>query len=275
MTGWRLQLRRPPALRLDLRGITPLALAGLGAGAIEQWPVGHGRSFVPVAEFFSVQALSSDALVLEGDLSRVDRIGWKMDGGQMVVEGSAGDQAGACMIAGTLQIKGSAGVLAACEMAGGTLSIDGDAGDFGASTLPGSMDGMRGGTLVVKGNAGDRFGDRMRRGTVLVFGNAGDFLASRLVAGTIAVGGRAGAQVGYGMRRGSVVFAAGAKAAELPATFLPAGADAAVIWQLLARELARHGGPFEALPSRGIERHLGDRGTGGKGELIFVRSGAC
>jgi formylmethanofuran dehydrogenase subunit C len=110
----------------------------------------------------------------------------------------------------------------------------------------------------------------MRRGTVLVFGNVGNFLASRLVAGTIAVGGTAGAQVGYGMRRGSLVFAAGADALHLPPTFLPAGAEAEVFWQLLARDLARHGGPFESLPRRRIERHLGDRGTGGKGELIVA-----
>jgi len=40
---------------------------------------------------------------------------------------------------------------------------------------------------------------------------------------------------------------------------------------LLARDLARHGGPFANLPSRRIERHLGDLAVGGKGELISVR----
>jgi formylmethanofuran dehydrogenase subunit C len=72
------------------------------------------------------------------------------------------------------------------------------------------------------------------------------------------------------MRRGSLVFAGGRDAAALPGTFVPAGAEAAVFWQLVARDLARHGGPFEALPGRSIERHLGDRAVGGKGELIFV-----
>jgi formylmethanofuran dehydrogenase subunit C len=271
MTGWRLQLRQTPALRVDLRGITPTSLAGLNPAAVEQLPVGYGNAMVPLAEFFSVTPASDDGtLVLEGDLSRVDRIGWQMDGGRVLVDGPAGDQAGGCMRAGELLIEGSAGVLLGCEMAGGTLVVEGDAGDFGASTLPGSMDGMRGGTMVIKGQVGSRFGDRMRRGTVLVFGDAGDFLASRMVAGTIALGGRAGAHAGYGMRRGSLVFAAGREAADLPDTFVPAGAEAAVFWQLLARELARHGGPFESLPRRPIARHLGDRAVGGKGELIFA-----
>lgn len=270
MNGWRLRLRSAPTLRVDLRGITPAALAGLDAAAVGHLPVGYGHAMVPLAEFFEVRANADDALVLEGDLSRVDRIGWQMDGGRLVVEGSAGDQAGGCMRAGELHIKGRAGVLLGCEMAGGTLVVEGDAGDFGASTLPGSMDGMRGGTMVVKGRVGSRFGDRMRRGTVVVFGDAGDFFASRLVAGTLLLGGRAGAHAGYAMRRGSLVFAAGRDAAELPSTFVPAGAEAAVFWQLLARNLARHGGPFEALARRPIERHLGDRAVGGKGEMIFV-----
>ena len=271
MSGWRFALGHPPALRVDLRGITPTELAGLASSEIERLPVGHGNSTQPLAEFFSVEAHAGDALIFDGDLSRFDRVGWQMAGGCIVVEGSTGHYAGACMSAGELVVKGHAGALAACEMAGGTLTIEGNVDDFAASTLPGSMDGMRGGSLIVKGNAGARFGDRMRRGTAIVFGDVGDFLASRLVAGTIAVGGRAGAHVGYGMRRGSVVFAAELGPSQVSATFVPALTDADVFWQLLARDLARHGGPFAGLASRRIERHLGDLATGGKGELIFAR----
>jgi formylmethanofuran dehydrogenase subunit C len=110
----------------------------------------------------------------------------------------------------------------------------------------------------------------MRRGSAVVFGDAGDFLASRMVAGTIAIGGKAGVHAGYGMRRGSVVFARAGGLAQVPDTFVPAGAEAAVVWQLLARDLARQGGPFADLPARPIRRHLGDLAAGGKGELIVV-----
>jgi formylmethanofuran dehydrogenase subunit C len=108
----------------------------------------------------------------------------------------------------------------------------------------------------------------MRRGTVLLFGDAGDFLASRMVAGTIALAGRCGAHAAYGMRRGSLVFAGPRPA--VPPTFVAAGADAPVFWQLLARDLAQHGGAFAALPKARIERHLGDLGADGKGELILA-----
>jgi formylmethanofuran dehydrogenase subunit C len=277
VTQVRLTLKQAPALRVDMRGVTPAALAGLAQAQIEQVTVTHGMQTLALAELFTVScggdAAGADAeLMFEGDLSRFDRIGWQLGGGRIVVTGSVGDYVGACMSAGEVQVRGDAGMLAACEMAGGTLAIDGDVGDHAASSLPGSMDGMRGGTLIVRGRAGDRFADRMRRGSALVFGDVGDFLASRLVAGTIAIGGRAGAHVGYGMRRGSVVFAGDAQksAPDIAPTFVPALADAPVAWQLLARDLARHGGPFAGLPARRITRHLGDVAADGRGELIVA-----
>ncbi len=268
MSGFTLRLRQQPALRVDLRGVTPGALAVLSRAEVERLCVGHGNALVPLAEFFDIAARDDSALVFAADLCRFDRVGWQMDGGRLIVEGPVGDYAGACMTGGEIVVHGGAGELAACEMAGGSLTIDGSAGDFAASTLPGSMDGMRGGTLVVKGNAGARFGDRMRRGSAVVHGDAGDFLASRMVAGTIALGGRAGAHAGYGMRRGSVVFAG--PAPEPSRTFVPALAEAPVFWQLLARNLVQHGGAFADLPSRRIERRLGDLAADGKGELIVT-----
>jgi formylmethanofuran dehydrogenase subunit C len=269
MSGWTLRLRQAPALRLDMRGLTPLALGALRISEVERLPVGHGNRLLALAECFGVAPRNDDSLVFEGDLARCDRIGWQMDGGRLVVDGAAGDYVGACMTGGELTVWGDAGALAACEMTGGTLTVEGSVGDFAASTLPGSLDGMRGGTLVVRGHAGARLGDRMRRGTVAVFGDVGDFVASRMVAGTIAVGGRPGAHGGHAMRRGSVVFAGSAP--EPRPTFVPAIADVPVFWQLLARDLARQGGAFSSLPARRIDRHLGDLAADGKGEWIVAR----
>ena len=273
MSGWHFRLRQVPALRVDLRGITPAALAELSLAQIGQLRVSHGNAMLALAELFDVAPGTEEGVLrFEGDLGRFDRIGWQMDGGRIRVEGDAGHYTGGCMRGGALQIDGSAGLLAACEMAGGSIDVKGDVGAFAASTLPGSMDGMRGGTLVVHGHAGERFGDRMRRGSALVHGDAGAFLGSRMVAGTIAVGGKAGAHAGYGMRRGSIVFAG--LGAALPAgieaalTFVPNQTATPVFWALLSRDLARHGGAFAALPTRRIERHLGDLSADGKGELI-------
>ncbi len=268
MTGFVLRTRQAPALRLDLRGVTPSVLATLSAAEVERLPLGYGNALLPLAEFFDVAANADERLVLNGDLSRCDRVGWGLDGGEMVVESNVGHYAGGVMRGGELQLQGNAGDLLACEMSGGRLFVQGHVGDFAASTLPGSMDGMRGGTLIVKGNVGARFGDRMRRGTAVLHGNAGDFLASRMVAGTIALAGRAGNHVAYGMRRGTLVFAGPAPA--IPSTFVPAIGNVAVFWQLLARSLAPHGGVFADLASRKIKRYLGDAASLGKGELISL-----
>jgi formylmethanofuran dehydrogenase subunit C len=262
MSGFTLRMKQTPSLRIDMRGVTPSA-------DVRALHVVHGNALVPLAELFSITPRSDGQLVFEGDCAHCDRIGWQMEGGTLVVEGDAGDYAGTCMRGGEMFVRGNARDLAACEMTGGLLTIEGNAGDFAASTLPGSMDGMRGGTLVIKGDVGERCADRMRRGSVIVFGNSGDFLASRLVAGTIALGGRAGAHAGYGMRRGSIVFA-GTAPTPSP-TFVPAIADVPVFWQLLARDLAQHGGVFAELPKRHMERHLGDLAADGKGEWIIAR----
>jgi formylmethanofuran dehydrogenase subunit C len=270
MSGWTLRLRQRPALRVDLRGITPSALASAtAAGDVERMVVTMGREWVALGELFSIASRNDDTLVLEGDLSRFDRVGCQMDAGVLIVDGAIGHYAGAEMCGGELRVRGDAGALTACEMAGGRLTIEGSVGDFAASTLPGSMDGMRGGTLIVKGRAGERFGDRMRRGTAVVFGDAGDFFASRLVAGTLALGGRCGAHPAYGMRRGSIVFAGATP--QLPTGFVANRAGAEVFWQLLARDLSRHGGVLADLPRRQIERSCGDLAADGKGELIALR----
>ena len=268
MSGWTFTLRQAPALRVDMRSVSPAAFAGLDAAAVGAHTVHHGNESVVLGELFSIAPGTDGELRFEGDLSRFDRIGWQLAAGTVRIDGAAGDYLGAGMSGGEIVATGSAGLLAACEMSGGRLEIGGDVGDHAASALPGSMDGMRGGTLVVRGSAGARFGDRMRRGSALVFGSVGDFAASRMVAGTIAVAGSIGAHPVYGMRRGTLIAVGAAPA--VPATFVGNNVDIGVFWQLISRDLARHGGAFASLPQRRPARFLGDLAAGGKGELLVV-----
>jgi formylmethanofuran dehydrogenase subunit C len=268
-----LALRVLPTLRVDARALSPALLYTMSPEQVLRLPLPHGRDGVPVGECFDLVSDAADdappRLRLEGDLSRFDCIGAGMASGVMEVHGSVGDCAGMGMSGGELKVHGSARDLAGCAMSGGWLEIAGDVRDFAAGPLPGAIDGMTGGTLVVHGRAGARLGDRMRRGTVVVHGDAGDFLASRLVAGTIALGGRCGAHAGWGMRRGSIVFAADAP--QPASTFVPVHSDSQVIWQLLARDLARFGGRFDGLPLRPITRWAGDLAVQGKGEWLVPR----
>jgi len=268
--SWTLRLKIAPALRLDLRAIVPTALAAHSSAEAAHLPVAHGNDTLALAEIFAIERIDDgeDTLVFDGDCARCDRIGWQLASGRIEVRGNVGDYVGAGMAGGEIRVLGKAGVLAGCEMQGGVLDVAGDVGDFAAGALPGSMDGMRGGTLIVRASAGERLGDRMRRGSVLVFGDVGAFAGSRMVAGTLAVGGRLGPHCAFGMRRGSIVCA-GAAPAVAP-TFVRTHHDCSAFWQLLARDLARFGGPFAGLPARRIERLAGDLAVGGKGELLLA-----
>ncbi|MGA0612013.1 formylmethanofuran dehydrogenase subunit C [Caldimonas sp. KR1-144] len=269
MSGWHLRLRQAPTQRLDLRRVSPAALANVDALRVPVW---HGNEPSLLGDWFDVAAVPSETpfLRIEGDLHRCDRLAQGMDGGRLEVEGSVGDWFAAGLSGGEILLCGNAGLLAGCAMRGGLLAVQGDLGDHALGALPGEMDGVRGGTIVVHGSVGARCADRMRRGTLLIAGDAGDFLASRLVAGTIALAGGCGAHPGYAQRRGSLVFASARP--ELPATFVPVQSDVRVAWQLLAREIERlaHANgvadAFAELSRRTPQRAVGDLGVDGRGE---------
>jgi formylmethanofuran dehydrogenase subunit C len=269
-----LHVRHTPRLRIDARTLLPASLAELSTEEIERLPLWHGTERIAVAELFEVRATDasdeSACLVFSGDMRRFDRIGWAMDGGRILVQGSAGDLTGARMTAGSIVVAGDCGSFTACEMAGGRIEIGGDTGDFAAAALPGDMDGMRGGTLVVRGDAGARLGDRMRRGTALVFGNAGAFAASRMVAGTIGIAGSVGEHPAYGMRRGSLILP-GTRALPLAHRLVENLASVGVFWRLLSRSLAREGGVFGELAGYAPRRFVGDVSVDGKGEVLLAR----
>ena len=265
-----LTLRHAPALRVDLRGVTPAALAAMDADGIARHAVWHGNERTPLGELFRVAVHPRDGaphLRFEGDLSRFDHAGHAMTAGHLSINGNAGDYVGLQMTGGEIVVGGSAGLFAGCELAAGRIHVKGSVGDFAAGALPGSMDGMRGGELIVHGSAGARLGDRMRRGLVAVLGNAGEFAASRMVAGTIAIGGRLGAHAAFGMRRGTLVLATAKP--ELPATFVATTHEIGVFWALLRRQVRAVGGAFEALPANAPLRLVGDLAVDGKGEVLF------
>lgn len=269
MSGWQLRLRQAPTLRLDLRRVSPAALANADALRVPVW---HGNEPSLLGDWFDVSAVPADRpfLRIEGDLHRCDRLGLGMDRGRLEVEGSVGDWFAAGLAGGEVLLCGNAGQLAGCAMRAGLLTVQGDLGDNALGALPGAMDGVSGGTIVVHGSVGARCADRMRRGTLLIAGDAGDFLASRLVAGTIALAGGCGAHAGYAQRRGSLVFA-GAQP-QPPASFVPVQADVRVAWQLLAREIERiaHANgiadAFAGLAHRAPRRAVGDLAVDGRGE---------
>ncbi|KQR76487.1 formylmethanofuran dehydrogenase subunit C [Burkholderia sp. Leaf177] len=274
MTTITLRVRNAPGFRINADRLLPAALVALSADEIARLVLPASNESRAVGDVFDVSRSDDEtdpALVIEGDVHWLDRLGAKMTQGCIDVQGSAGDYTGFQMAGGMLRIDGDAGHFTGCQMKGGRLTLGGNAGDFTAGALPGDMEGMTGGTLTVHGNAGARLCDRMRRGLVLVGGDAGECAASRLVAGTIGIAGKTGANLGYGMRRGTVLLAQAPE--RIPPTFTDGGRGFDVFWRLLTRSLATELAPFSGFRADTLpRRYAGDLAVDGRGEVLIVES---
>jgi formylmethanofuran dehydrogenase subunit C len=264
-----LTLKERPPERLDLSPVLPHLIAGKTAAEIARIGVGTTRRPLSVGDVFRVRMGNAAHIRIEGACDRLDGIGHGMTGGEIVVEGDAGSQAGRLMTGGRLTIKGNAGPWAASAMSGGEIEISGDAGDRLGGPLAGEMAGMRGGVVIVRGNAGERAADRMRRGTIVVEGRAGAWAGSRMIAGTLVVTGPVGSLPGYLMRRGTVVLGSGA--AEMSPTFVDSGIHDLIALQLMATFIGHYSARADAMLRRPLRRFAGDMAVLGKGEIFLAR----
>ena len=260
-----LRLLADPGLAVDMTGVLPERLAGLGEAEVAALPVRVGNRLVPLGELFRVTPGDDPYLIVEDSARRLDRLGAGMVAGTLEAYGDVGAYLGLHLRGGRIVATGSAGDFVGAEMRGGTIAVRADAGAFLGAHLPGSAQGMAGGSILVDGSAGDRAGDRMRRGLIAVGGRVGDYAAARMIGGTLLARGGCGVYPGYAMRRGSLLLARG------PATALQLFADNGLHdlpWLgLLGRHLAGLGWQQEPFPSR--VRHLtGDVTGGGKGEML-------
>jgi formylmethanofuran dehydrogenase subunit C len=264
-----LTLRARPDQRLDLAPLVPHRLAGMPAAEIERIEVQTTRRRVLLADIFRLRMGDAAQIRIEGACDRLDRIGHEMTGGEVVVEGDIGVQAGRLMTGGSLTVHGSAGPWAGSGMKGGTIEIFGDAGERLGGPIAGEIAGMRGGVVRVRGRVGERVGDRMRRGTIVVEGDAGAYAGSRMIAGTLVVVGRSGPLPGYLMRRGTIVL--GKKGGALSPTFVDCGVHDLIAARLMAAFIGAYSTRAAKLLSRPLRRFAGDMATLGKGE-IFLRA---
>ncbi len=178
-------------------GLTADRCAAAGAKQIAELPVFYGGQPARVGDFFAIQGERAARLLLVGDLTRASGIGAGMTGGDLVIEGHVGRDAGAWM-------------------SGGTIDIHGDAGDNLGGAAPGASRGMTGGEIVVRGRAGTDAAASLRRGLIVIAGDAGDRMGQRMIAGSVLLCGKTGRGAGRWIKRGSIVSLA---PIERPATF--------------------------------------------------------
>ncbi len=278
-----LSRRTDTGFRIDLRNITPQAVAGKSADEIGSLEVYSGNRTLNLDVIFEVKLQDPNdtdlpgefpllsELHLSGDLSETDYIGHRMESGRILIDSDVGHCAGCKMSGGEIRVAGNTGDRAGVEMSGGRLTIDGDAADHVGAALPGSRKGMRGGLITVTGNIGNGTGTSMRRGVIAVAGNAGRLTGWQMRAGTVVVGGCSGAETACGMNRGTVIVE---ELGTRPGpTFLPGITSLPGSFSLIHRFLSRNNfaGLESLLGSTRFQLYFGDQTAGGRGEL-FVSS---
>jgi len=197
-------------IMLEAEVITPDTFASKSEDEIKNLLIWQGPNQLPLSDFFEVKGNTASSpqetsIIIEGDVTRVKRIGDGMTAGNIKINGSAGMHVGSQMSGGEIVVTGNVDAWAGMEMKGGLLHITGDAGDHAGCAYRGSWHGMTGGKLLIDGSAQSQIGGGMSGGVIVVAGSVQNFCGIRQNAGLIVVKGDANRGVGAEMSGGTIV----------------------------------------------------------------------
>ena len=221
MAEIKLKLKKNPDFPIEADSITPNNFVGKTATEIKKLPLYYGKEEVTIGAFFNVSGKSEEIdetkIVIDGDLSKVKRIGEKMTGGEIVINGDVGMHIGSTMSGGKITVNGNADDWAGAMMKGGELEITGDAGHYVGAAYRGFWKGMSNGTIKVSGKVGNEClswvngSGPANRFPTLICGSAGAFLGIHSHGGTIIVEGDCDRCAGADQARGTIVIKGKAK----------------------------------------------------------------
>jgi formylmethanofuran dehydrogenase subunit C len=239
--------------------ITPDLFEGKSVGELAELPVYEGNQKKKLGDLFKIEVDSAEAstITINGDVSKVKRVGMGMTKGEIVINGNAGMHLGEKMSGGKITVNGNAGGWTGSSMKGGVIEIHGDASDYLASPYRGTSVGMRGGEIVVDGKVGSDSACYMKGGVIKIRGGAGRYLGYHMIKGTIYVENECSTRVGALMTGGKIIV--NAVLEELMPTFTVDGVKAKA--KIDDNEKAK--GPFYLF--------MGDLAEKGKGKLYVSK----
>jgi len=194
---------------VEVESLTPDKLVGKSEAEIKAVKVWWGNKEENTGDLFDVSvegtAGSADEvkIVLDGDLSRVKRIGDGMTAGEIEANSNVDMHCGAMMRGGKITVKGNADCWAGREMSGGELVIEGDAAANLCAMYRGEDKGMTGGKVTVGGNADECVGQYMAGGEIVIKGNARMLAGLNMSGGKIVIEGDA-VMPGADMTKGEI-----------------------------------------------------------------------
>ena len=211
----KLKLKVEPTFPLEAETISPDKFAGKTETQIKNLIIYHANEEKTIGNFFDVKGKGEEVndikIIIDGDLSKVKRIGEKMTGGEIIINGDVGMHVGNYMTGGKILVNGIADDWAGAMLNGGELEITGDAGNYVGAAYRGYWKGMQNGIIKVNGKIGDEAltwvnGSKpAKRFPTLICGSAGSFLGIHGHGGTIIVEGDCDRCIGADQVRGTIV----------------------------------------------------------------------
>ncbi len=238
-------------ISVEAENISPDKFAGRTESEIQSLEVWMGNHKTTLGELFSVKVngkggAADTTIIMEGDFSRVKRIGEGMTAGLVSIKGNVDMHLGSKMSGGKITVAGDADSWAGREMKGGEIVIEGNAGYYLGAGYRGETCGMRGGKITVFGNALDFLGEHMCGGEIVVKGNAGILPGLSNNGGKIVIEGST-SRPGSEMAKGTIIVG---KVEEMMPVFKLEGT--------------------EALDGINYKKYTGDVIVNGKG-LLYVK----
>jgi formylmethanofuran dehydrogenase subunit C len=184
--------------------ISPDFVAEKSLREIELTQIWEGNRRVKLGSLFKVGGeigrIPDDCTIkIVGNVTAVRRIGYKISGGSIQIDGDAGMYLGERMQGGTITVAGNAGSWLGTQMRDGQIEVKGNAGDSIGGSVRGGTKGMRGGTITIHGDCGTEAGAWMQNGVIRIKGNCDLYAGIHMKKGTVlierACQGRAGAQM--------------------------------------------------------------------------------
>jgi len=205
-----LKAREIPELGLEADCINPDNFEGKTLEEIKKLDVFIGNTTDGLENYFDISEREINGeegirIVIEGDVSRVKRIGEKMTDGEIIIKGDAGVHLGNEMRGGRILVKGNVDSYVGTLIRGGRIIIEGNAGNFVGCCHRGDWRGMRDGEIIIKGNVGSNIGECMRGGLIKIEGDADQFVGIRMNGGTIIINGNTGGRLGAEMKSGMII----------------------------------------------------------------------
>lgn len=205
-------MKKRSSIALEFDNVLPELLFDKSQSEIQDVTIYRGNKEEALSEYFDVEiAGNSDraedcTIIIDGDLSRVKRIGFAMTCGKIIANSSVDFHVGACMSGGQIIVSGDAESYAGREMTGGTLEILGNVKEFCGSSYAGEWRGMSGGRIIVHGNAGKHLADYMIGGSIHIMGDCDILAGIHMSGGLIQIDGNVTQWLGGQMKKGVIVL---------------------------------------------------------------------